>query len=158
MALGCSGLEISDLDIVEGLRNAQLAGRMQLIGREPTIVLDVAHNPHSAHYLVEQLKQRYPQQTIHLVLGMLHDKDIASTVMELNPVVTHWYPASLSGPRAATAEQLCQYLPVGNIQYANPVAAFEAALTQASAQDVIVVAGSFHTVGEVLEHWQKRGE
>ncbi|MCG6451010.1 bifunctional tetrahydrofolate synthase/dihydrofolate synthase, partial [Vibrio parahaemolyticus] len=39
-------------------------------------------------------------------------------------------------------------------RYANPVAAFEAALTQAQADDVIVVAGSFHTVGEVLEHWQ----
>lgn len=89
---------------------------------------------------------------------MLHDKDIASTVAELSPAVTHWYPASLSGPRAATATQLCQYLPADITQYANPVSAFEAALTQAGAQDVIVVAGSFHTVGEVLEHWQKRGE
>ncbi|HFF4040093.1 TPA: bifunctional tetrahydrofolate synthase/dihydrofolate synthase, partial [Vibrio cholerae O1] len=52
----------------------------------------------------------------------------------------------------------CQYLPADITQYANPVSAFEAALTQAGAQDVIVVAGSFHTVGEVLEHWQKRGE
>ncbi|EJL6849587.1 bifunctional tetrahydrofolate synthase/dihydrofolate synthase [Vibrio cholerae] len=158
MALGCSGLAISDINIVDGLRNAQLAGRMQVISHQPTIVLDVAHNPHSAHYLVQQLTQRYPERTIHLVFGMLHDKDIASTVAELSPAVTHWYPASLSGPRAATAAQLCQYLPADITQYANPVSAFEAALTQAEAQDVIVVAGSFHTVGEVLEHWQKRGE
>ncbi|MGL4191843.1 MAG: bifunctional tetrahydrofolate synthase/dihydrofolate synthase [Vibrio sp.] len=158
MALGCSGLEVSDLDIVAGLANAQLAGRMQQISSAPTIVLDVAHNPHSAHYLAQQLKQRYPQQTLHLVLGMLHDKDIAATVAELMPLVNHWYPASLSGPRAATAAQLCQYLPADTTHYVDPVAAFKAALTQAEPQDVIVVAGSFHTVGEVLEDWQKRGE
>ncbi|WP_306463265.1 glutamate ligase domain-containing protein, partial [Klebsiella quasipneumoniae] len=69
MALGCSGLAISDINIVDGLRNAQLAGRMQVISHQPTIVLDVAHNPHSAHYLVQQLTQRYPERTIHLVFG-----------------------------------------------------------------------------------------
>lgn len=154
MALGCSGLEISDVNIVDGLKKATLAGRMQKISDAPTILLDVAHNPHSAEYLVSQLKLRFPGQSVHLVVGMLHDKDVKSTLAILKPVVKQWYPASLSGPRAASAEELCQYLEAPQTRYANPVAAFEAALTQAQADDVIVVAGSFHTVGEVLEHWQ----
>ncbi|MBY8317166.1 bifunctional tetrahydrofolate synthase/dihydrofolate synthase [Vibrio fluvialis] len=154
MALGCSGLEISDVNIVEGLKKATLAGRMQKISDAPTILLDVAHNPHSAEYLVSQLEQRFPGQSVHLVVGMLHDKDVKSTLAILKPVVKQWYPASLSGPRAASADELCQYLAESQTRYANPVVAFEAALTQAQSDDVIVVAGSFHTVGEVLEHWQ----
>ncbi|PTP52535.1 bifunctional tetrahydrofolate synthase/dihydrofolate synthase, partial [Vibrio splendidus] len=66
-------------------------------------------------------------------------------------------PASLNGPRAATAAELCQSLPQGVEQHSNPVAAFEAALASVKGDDVVLVVGSFHTVGEVLEHWQKKG-
>lgn len=158
MALGCSGLNVSDMDVIEGLRSASLAGRMQIIDTQPTVLLDVAHNPHSAHYLVSQLERLYPQQKVHLVIGMLHDKDIKSTLDALAPVVKHWYPASLSGPRAATAQELTQHLSDEQQHYDSPVNAFKAALTQTQADDVIVVAGSFHTVGEVLEYWQEKGE
>lgn len=158
MALGCSGLSISDLDVVDGLRHAQLPGRMQILQTQPTIILDVAHNPHSAHYLVSQLRRLYPQQKIHMVIGMLHDKDIQSTLAALKPIVDYWYPTSLTGPRAATAEQLTQYLTDDVQRYSCPVAAFKSALAQVTADDLLVVAGSFHTVGEVLEHWQNKGE
>jgi len=157
MALGCSGLEVSDINIVEGLRNSRLAGRMQVLSQQPTIILDVAHNPHSAAYLTSQITQQYPDRTVHMVIGMLHDKDIAATVEALKPVVAHWYPASLSGDRAATSDELCQHLADEQAQYPDPISAFEDALTQASSEDVIVVAGSFHTVGEVLEHWNNKG-
>ncbi|MZI93411.1 bifunctional tetrahydrofolate synthase/dihydrofolate synthase [Vibrio sp. CAIM 722] len=161
MALGKSGLEITDINITNGLKNAQLAGRMQQIHSSPVILLDVAHNPHSAGYLVSQLESRLKGQKVHLVVGMLHDKDIKSTMGILAPVVDSWYPASLHGPRAATADELCSYIqPFTSqtlVEYPTPVQAFEAALTQVSDEDVIVVAGSFHTVGEVLEHWQTKG-
>ena len=72
-------------------------------------------------------------------------------------IASDWYPASLSGPRAATADELCQYLPDSNDKYATPVEAFKAAMTQAKKDDVILVVGSFHTVGEILEYWQGKG-
>ncbi|EGU47229.1 folylpolyglutamate synthase/dihydrofolate synthase [Vibrio ichthyoenteri ATCC 700023] len=158
MALASAHLDLSDVNIVNGLRNASLPGRMQLINQAPTVLLDVAHNPHSAQYLVERLAQQFPQQIIHMVVAMLHDKDIKSTLEILAPVATHWYPASLTGPRAAQAEELCRYLGAEQAQFATPVAAFEAAMTNAHQQDVIIVVGSFHTVGEVLEYWQSKGE
>ncbi|CAM2876678.1 bifunctional tetrahydrofolate synthase/dihydrofolate synthase [Vibrio diazotrophicus] len=157
MALGCSGLEVSDVNIVEGLRKAKLAGRMQRISDKPIILLDVAHNPHSAEYLASQIRTQFPEKTVHMVLGMLHDKDIKSTIDVLKPLVKHWYPASLSGPRAASASELCQHLEQGQVEYANPVSAFESAMTSVTDGDVIIVAGSFHTVGEVLEHWKNKG-
>ena len=157
MALGCAELDLSDVNIVSGLKNVTLAGRMQKISDAPTIILDVAHNPHSAQYLADQLQQRYAQRTIHMVVGMLHDKDVESTLKQLQPISSAWYPASLSGPRAAKAEELCRHLEQYVGQFTNPVSAFEAAMAQAKENDVIVVVGSFHTVGEVLEHWQNKG-
>lgn len=157
MALGTSGLEITDVNIANGLRKAALAGRMQVLSQNPTVLLDVAHNPHSAQYLVEQLSQRYGDTPIHLVVAMLHDKDIAATMKVLEPIASVWYPASLQGPRAANAEELAQYVPSGNPLYASPVEAFKAAHEQVSEEEMIVVVGSFHTVGEVLQYWQSRG-
>ena len=154
MALGASELQITDINLVNGLNNARLAGRMQVLHSKPEIVLDVAHNPHSAEYLVEKVKHQYAGKNIHIVIAMLHDKDIKATIEALTPIATQWYPASLTGPRAATAEELCQYLPQGQVQLQTPVAAFESAKANAQQEDVILVVGSFHTVGEVLEHWQ----
>ncbi|EGQ7971698.1 bifunctional tetrahydrofolate synthase/dihydrofolate synthase [Vibrio parahaemolyticus] len=158
MALGASELQITDINIVNGLNNARLAGRMQVLQHEPEIVLDVAHNPHSAEYLVEKVKTQYAGKTIHVVIAMLHDKDIKATLAALKPIATHWYPASLTGPRAATADELCQYLPQGQVQFQTPVEAFESALSSAASNDVVLIAGSFHTVGEVLEHWQSKNK
>ncbi len=155
MALGVSDLDVSDVNIVNGLRNAKLAGRMQVLQQKPTILLDVAHNPHSAEYLVNQLKQYYPARTIHAVVGMLHDKDIKATLEQLTPLVEHWYPASLQGPRAAHVNELAAYLAQGVVdKFASPVQAFERALAEITPQDVLLVVGSFHTVGEVLQYWQ----
>lgn len=156
MALGESHLDLTDINIVNGLRCAQLTGRMQVLSQAPTILLDVAHNPHSAEYLVEQLRKQYPNRIIHAVVGMLHDKDIESTLAVLNPVVDHWYPASLSGPRAATEAELCQFLSQVEGHFENPVSAFKVAQDQVQTSDVLLVVGSFHTVGEVLSYWQNR--
>ncbi|UPR57290.1 bifunctional tetrahydrofolate synthase/dihydrofolate synthase [Vibrio sp. ED004] len=157
MALGTSELSISDVNVVNGMKNAQLPGRMQKISDQPVIVLDVAHNPHSAEYFAQQVTKQYAGKNLHVVVAMLHDKDIPATLEVLAPITTHWYPASLQGPRAATAAELCKSLPQGVEQYSNPVAAFEAALASVQGDDVVLVVGSFHTVGEVLEHWQKKG-
>ncbi|MEZ8722344.1 bifunctional tetrahydrofolate synthase/dihydrofolate synthase [Vibrio pomeroyi] len=157
MALGTSELSISDVNVVNGMKNAQLPGRMQQISDQPVIVLDVAHNPHSAEYFAQQVTKQYAGKNLHVVVAMLHDKDIPATLEVLAPITTHWYPASLQGPRAATAAELCKSLPQGVEQYSNPVAAFETALASVQGDDVVLVVGSFHTVGEVLEHWQKKG-
>ncbi|MGX9418977.1 bifunctional tetrahydrofolate synthase/dihydrofolate synthase [Vibrio sp. WJH972] len=158
MALGVSGLELSDLNIIKGMQNVELKGRMQVLSQLPLILLDVAHNPHSASYLVEQLQTQYRGKTIHAVIGMLHDKDIEETINVLLPAINQWYPASLQGPRAATADELSKYIPDEHNHYSDPVSAFQAAKDNADDQDIIVVVGSFHTVGEVLHHWQDQGE
>lgn len=157
MALGTSHLDISDVNIVNGLTNAKLPGRMQVLSEQPTILLDVAHNPHSAGYLADRVARQYANRRLHTVVAMLHDKDIEATLNTLAPISSNWYPASLTGPRAATANELIVHLPAASDSFDNPVEAFEAARRCASEDDVILVVGSFHTVGEVLQHWQSEG-
>ncbi|PWI35066.1 bifunctional tetrahydrofolate synthase/dihydrofolate synthase [Vibrio albus] len=156
MALGVSGLDISDVNIVNGLKNAKLAGRMQKVSHSPCVILDVAHNPHSAAYLAKRIQQCYPDRKIHCVLGMLEDKDIPGTIKELSNVVSCWYPCSLSGPRAASAELLSEALPAGNKlkTFSTPTHGFKYALTKVAKDDVIIVAGSFVTVSDVLVYLQ----
>jgi dihydrofolate synthase/folylpolyglutamate synthase len=156
MALGVAELDISDVNIVNGLKNAKLAGRMQRVSNSPCVILDVAHNPHSAAYLAKQIQQCYAGKKIHCVLGMLEDKDIQGTIKELSQVVSAWYPCSLSGPRAASAELLTESLPEGDKlkTFSTPTHGFKYALTKATKDDVIIVAGSFVTVSDVLVYLQ----
>ncbi|MBL4830547.1 MAG: bifunctional tetrahydrofolate synthase/dihydrofolate synthase [Aliivibrio sp.] len=154
MALSCSGLTLSDENIVNGLINAQLPGRMQVLGQHPLIILDVAHNPHSAEYLINQITSQYPHKKLHAVVGMLHDKDIQSTLAPFRELVDFWYLASLAGPRAATASELEAYVPSATGLFSEPVSAFELALHDACVDDLVLVFGSFYTVGQVWEYWQ----
>lgn len=164
MALGLVGLEISDENIVRGLKNVRLAGRMEKVSEKPEVILDVAHNPHSAAYLAEQLRRRVNgsgKQNVHAVIAMLHDKDIGGTIEALKPVVDRWYPASLVGSRAANASELAGFLPEGTASFDTPEAAFDAAVSQAGEADIVIVCGSFYTVGQVsnyLKVQKNRGE
>ncbi|WP_305810626.1 bifunctional tetrahydrofolate synthase/dihydrofolate synthase [Photobacterium leiognathi] len=155
MALGAAELDISEENIINGLKKAQLPGRMQRVSEQPLIIMDVAHNPHSAEYFANQLskiKQKEGKSKIHAVVAMLHDKDIASTIAAMRDVVDDWYPASLTGPRAATAEDILQHLPANCVGFDKPESAFDQALTQAGEDDMVIVFGSFYTVGQITSH------
>ncbi|WP_305818544.1 bifunctional tetrahydrofolate synthase/dihydrofolate synthase [Photobacterium leiognathi] len=155
MALGAAELDISEENIINGLKKAQLPGRMQRVSEQPLIIMDVAHNPHSAEYFANQLskiKQKEGKSKIHAVVAMLHDKDIASTIAAMRDTVDDWYPASLTGPRAATAEEILQHLPANCVGFDKPESAFDQALTQACEDDMVIVFGSFYTVGQITSH------
>ncbi|WP_413284835.1 bifunctional tetrahydrofolate synthase/dihydrofolate synthase [Vibrio sp. MA40-2] len=157
MALSVANLDISDVNIVNGLQKAKLSGRMQTVRMSktsPLVILDVAHNPHSAQYLVDQLALNYANKNIHCVLGMLHDKDIQHTIEAFIPIVNQWYPCSLDGPRAANANELVEHIPAVDKQYSSPTLGYKGALMQADKDDVILVVGSFRTVAEVLIYLQ----
>lgn len=161
-ALDLLNCTLTDVHIVSGLQKANLAGRMQVISSSPLIILDVAHNPHSANYLASQL-QTYrlarPKGKMHAVIGMLFDKDIKKTIDEMSPLVDVWYPATLSGARGASWQQLASYLPGFredlpncNLGFENPLDAFECAKRALDpTSDILVVFGSFHTLGPIIE-------
>jgi dihydrofolate synthase/folylpolyglutamate synthase len=156
-ALDALGLPIAMQDVRRGLAEVALPGRFQVLPGRPQIILDVAHNVQAAQTLADNLAASgFAPETI-AVCGMLRDKDIAGVFHALAPRITRWHLASLSGPRAASAEALAQHVSEPRALYASPVEAFQAALERAGEGDKIVVFGSFLTVGEVLA-WLKNNK
>ena len=154
-ALDALRLPIAMQEIRRGLAEVTLPARFQILPGRPQVILDVAHNPQAARTLAENLAASGFAPETYAVCGMLRDKDVAGVLRELAPRITQWHLATLSGPRAARAEDLAVHLEKKSVRtFASPSAALEAALGAAGENDKIVVFGSFLTVGEAIE-WLK---
>ena len=141
-----------------GLAMVELPGRFQIVPGQPTLVLDVAHNPHSVAALTANLDAMGFYPTTHAIFGAMGDKDLAPMLAKIGPLVDRWYFTDLPTPRAASARDLqarWQATPgrrdVPSSTHASPQAALQAAVEQADPADRILVFGSFFTVGGVLQ-------
>lgn len=148
---------VPELAIRDGLAQVRLTGRLQRVtlGRVEALV-DVAHNPEAAGYLAHWLSTRPCTGQVHLILGMLADKDIEGVIQKLIPVVDVWHPVTLDVPRGASRERLEGLLqaagvPAESVQGADSVAAAVRASQSLSAADRLLLAGSFFTVAQALE-------
>ena len=143
---------ISVDQIAQALVRASVPGRLSQVGAAPAIYLDVAHNPQAAHTLAQWLHQNPPAGRIRAVFGGLEDKDVLSVVSELKSLVHQWYLAGLDqqSPRGLSAMALTARVRGATgghyDSFADPCSALDAAISQAQAQDRIVVFGSFYMV------------
>ncbi len=146
-------LPTSARDVRQGLARAELPGRFQVLPGQPQIVLDVAHNPHAVAVLAENLDALGFAPTTHAVFGAMADKDIAAMLARIAPLVQRWYPCALPVARAEDVAALASRIDPAQLAgvYPTPAQAFAAARAAADTADRIVVFGSFHTVGGVLE-------
>ncbi len=160
-------LPITAQAVRTGLAMVELPGRFQIVPGQPTLVLDVAHNPHSVAALTANLDAMGFFPTTHAVFGAMADKDLAPMLARIGPLVDRWYFTDLPTPRAETAAALQQKWnalqivaggrrEVRTSLHENPWQALEAAVAAAEPTDRIVVFGSFYTVGGVLHHGTPR--
>lgn len=135
-----------------------LPGRLQLQKGEVDVLYDVSHNPQSVKLLAHTLQHYDKKNKIHAVFSALKDKNILELIVPLKKYVDYWYPAQLDGKRAISAKLLLSYFKKAEIFveicYNEPFLAFEAALSHAKRGDLIVVYGSFFTVGRVMNGGQ----
>lgn len=154
-------LPVSRQALRQGLAQARQPGRFQVLGQAPLRIVDVAHNPHAARALADNLadlKARRPGPgRIIAVLGLLADKDGAGVITPLLPWVQRWHVAGLGGPRARSGVELeallTPLLTAGEGQveaHATVGDAWRAACREAGPADTICAFGSFHTVAEVM--------
>ena len=150
-------LSVTAQAIRTGLALVELPGRFQIIPGQPTLVLDVAHNPHSVAALVANLDAMGYYPTTHAVFGAMADKDLDTMFSRIGPLVDRWYFTDLPTSRAAKAAGLeKQYTKHAGPKlattgcHASPAKALDAAVAIADPADRIVVFGSFFTVGGVL--------
>ncbi|MZH97868.1 bifunctional tetrahydrofolate synthase/dihydrofolate synthase [Dickeya dianthicola] len=149
-ALQASDMVLTVDAIRQGLRQAQLPGRFQIVSEKPLLILDVAHNPHAAAYLAARLADLPRAGRIRAVIGMLADKDIPGTLAHLKPQVDVWYCAPLEGPRGADAGLLAAHLE-SCTSFPDVATAWRQAMQDAGEDDVVIVCGSFHTVAHVMD-------
>jgi len=147
--------------IRRGLVEVELAGRFQFIPGKPQLILDVAHNPHAARSLAQNLTNLPPAKTFS-VFAMLKDKDMAGVVQALDACIDEWLVAGIDAPRGATAAELAQVLRDNRVRGAVRVCdSIESALHEASNRagenDRIAAFGSFYTVAEVMRVRGLRG-
>ena len=155
-------LPVTAQAVRNGLAMVELPGRFQIVPGTPTLVLDVAHNPHSVAALAENLDAMGYYPTTHAVFGAMADKDLGAMLERIAPLIDHWHVTDLPLPRASSAAALAQLLdahpataPGGKSRvagrHATPLGALQAAVSAADPADRIVVFGSFFTVGGVLQ-------
>lgn len=139
-----------------GLRHVRVPGRLQSLGGDPELFVDVGHNPQAARALAAWLDAQPPAR-VHAVYGALADKDVAGVIGALGPHVAHWHLAGLEldSPRGlpvtALAEQLRQVLPQAVIDRHDRVAAaLAAARASARPGERILAFGSFFVAAAVL--------
>ena len=144
-----------------GLSMVELPGRFQIVPGQPTLVLDVAHNPHSVAALTANLDAMGFFPTTHAVFGAMADKDLGLMLAKVGPLIDRWYFTDLATPRAEAGAVLQQKFnavqmaaggrrSVTSTVHADPMEALQAAIAAADPADRIVVFGSFYTVGGVL--------
>jgi dihydrofolate synthase / folylpolyglutamate synthase len=153
-----SRLPVTAQSVRNGLAFVELPGRFQIIPGQPTLVLDVAHNPHSVAALAANLDAMGYFPTTHAVVGAMADKDLAAMLAKVNPLIDKWYFTDLPTARAATGASLVDRWQVQNTRkgavasaHSDPQLALKAAVAAADPADRIVVFGSFYTVGGILK-------
>jgi dihydrofolate synthase/folylpolyglutamate synthase len=156
-------LPLGAQEVRSGLVMVELPARFQVLPGRPAVILDVAHNPHAAATLAQNLDNMGFHPYTFAVFGAMADKDIPGVVAQLKDRIDHWCLTDLPLPRAASAESLAQQLRLAGFKessepgaertltcFTTPEQAFNDAKNRAGENDRIVVFGSFITVAGVM--------
>jgi dihydrofolate synthase/folylpolyglutamate synthase len=149
------GANISPESIATGLRQAHWPGRLQILQREPWVIVDGAHNADSARRLAEALEQYFDFDRVVLILGVSSDKNIAGMVAELAALSDTVIVTRSHHPRAVEPARLAsEFSKRGIIPEVaeNAASAVELALNKAMPGDLICATGSLFIVAEVMEY------
>ena len=163
------GMALDEEVVRNAFANVKSPGRLEVLHRDPTVIVDAAHNPHGARALANTLQTEFDFESIFCVLAILGDKDVIGVLKELEPVVDRLVVSQSNSPRAFEVEKL----------YAEAIKIFSAdrvykeanlinAITYASEQvtllnqvsegvSAVVITGSVVTAGEARTKLKKIG-
>lgn len=145
--------------ILAALLDTRIIGRLDRRsfnwhGKHLNLLLDVGHNPHAAQFLARRMAQRPVSGKRLAVFGLLADKELEGVVSELASGIDNWAVAPLPTSRSRPASDLqaaLQNLGANVTSYPSVALALEAQCAHATADDEILLFGSFYCVAEALE-------
>ncbi len=141
-------------------------GRCEVIHRDPTVILDAAHNPHGAKALSETLKSEFNFDEIVAVVGVFADKDATGILQELEPIVDHVIVTQSTSSRAMSSTELekiassifgsDRVFEISDLHTALDRAVTDAVRPLSDDSVGIIVTGSVVTVGESKTYLRKK--
>jgi dihydrofolate synthase/folylpolyglutamate synthase len=162
--IGGGTLPLNQDVLAEGLATATSPGRLQVIGTEPTVVVDAAHNPHGAAALAAALTEYFTFDHVTAVVGILGDKDAAGIFRALEPVVDEVVITQSSSDRAVDADELAaiavSILGTDRVTVETTLeTALETARDTASQTEkgAVIVTGSITLIGEAMAFAREQG-
>lgn len=147
-----NGVKLEDEAIRRGIENTRWAGRLELMKKNPTIIIDGAHNEEGAQALGRAIDEYMGDKNIKLVLGMLSDKDVDKVTSILVPRVKRVIATVPDSDRALSADELkAKILKFEKevISIPNISDAVDYSIKESNKDDVIIFAGSLYMIGEV---------
>lgn len=144
-------VKITDEEIKEGLRNTKWPGRLEVMRRNPTFLIDGAHNVQGARQLTKAL-DLFKYDKLILGIGILKDKDSSHMVELLAPKADQIVVTEVNMPRKLDSEELAKEIGKYNkniIIEKDIKKAVEKTLELAGEKDMIVFGGSLYLIGEV---------
>jgi len=150
-----NGFNITKKAISKGLRNVVkntgLLGRWQILGENPIVVCDTAHNKEGLSLVLEQVQSK-KYNKLHMVLGFVNDKEL-SVILEMLPKNAQYYFVCPNVPRGLAAEQLRllaeEYKLIGD-SFASVSKGLKGAISKAKKDDLVYVGGSTFVVAEIV--------
>lgn len=152
---------ITEVEIRRGLEHVKLRGRVEVLSKQPWVILDVAHNPSSLEALRNTLEARLPSRRVVLLMGISRDKDVEGNLRAILPIASHAIFTGIGHPRGVEPEELKKMAqaiaPKLLCEAEDDIAsAFERALELTGPEDVLCITGSFYLAGEVAALWERR--
>ena len=146
-------LELEDRDIKNGFLSATNPARLELLGDNPTVLLDGAHNPNGAEALKKAVEEFLTGKKIYCVMGMLADKDVDSAISLFDGLFEEVFTVPVSNPRTLGSKELAKkfkpYCDSVN-PFDNAEKALDAALDRAVKNcGAVLVCGSLYLAGEL---------
>lgn len=144
-------IEHIKLGLQNVIHNTGLLGRWQILNEKPFVVCDTAHNSHGLKIVLHQV-QKYNFDTLHIVLGVVNDKDL-DAILPLFPKKAIYYfckPAISRGLDATDLQQKAAVFELNGRVYNSVSEAYQAAMKSAIATDFIYIGGSTFVVAEIV--------
>lgn len=150
--LKTGGYKIDDSKAIEGLKNIQMLGRMEIIHNDPRILVDGAHNASSIKALVSAIGQHVPYDSMIMVFGCGQDKDVRGMLEQLQYGADKVIFTRSNSPKAMYPQDLADmYTEICGKMCQTAMSLREALRVASSAigkEDLVCITGSFYLVGQ----------
>ncbi len=145
-------VNITTESIIKSIKNVTWKGRLEVLSNNPYVVIDGAHNIQGIKTLSRNIKKYFKYENLHLILGILADKDVEEMIKIITPIAKQVYAVTPNSIRAELADDLKNEI----VKYNANCRAFDEyeeayleALKNAKENDIILASGSLYMIGDM---------